>query len=96
MQAVESFFHLCLPRKHEVCSNMVALELYRYQTCGWVGVTCRYAFPFKSNGQGIRAKFHAKAMSKLVFAFSRVAKWLGGNSSMLMQRFAMKQYCMDM
>ncbi len=33
--------------------------------------------PPKQTCWGLRVKYHAKAMMKLVFAFSRIAKWLG-------------------
>ena len=76
-QAIESFFALCLPRKHEVCGHMVA-SFCVLLAFGWEIATVPAS---KQHGglttwTGLRTKFHAKALMKMVFAFSRIAKRL--------------------
>ena len=75
-QAVDSFFALALPRKHEVCSSMSEYIWMCAVVCLMlvVKVAMHMGMWFYL---GMRSKFHAKAMLKLVFAFSRIAKWLG-------------------
>lgn len=80
LQAVESFFHLALPRKHEVCSDVSATSniwaCIIEHTFLWGSLSvCGCLFRLLC-GPGLRAKFHAKAMMKLVFSFSRIAKCL--------------------
>lgn len=70
VQSVASFFHLALPRRHEVCSSMFAYFNHLHVFNANLQLICLYLH------LGIRTKLHAKAMMKYVYAFSRVAKYL--------------------
>ena len=80
-QAVDTFFHLCLPRRHEVCSHISARLWILDGFCQLGLCVCarvRLAlYGLNCNCSGLRVKFHAKAIMKLVFSFSRIAKCLG-------------------